>query len=329
MTTYGKEISKRHTSAARAETRIKAEMTRGLGAAAAARTLRRRKANKDDHEEATELQQLIAFEEGASPSSRASEGPSRGLRSAEAHRLRGSRYSRGCSSTSLTLQIIPCVELLDAMPEDTLTIEVAASASLAEVKAKIAELYGIVVEAQKLQLTAARGDECFADTIPAAWASRLGPLHLLPVESSERQQIGEFQELQVLSEAQATVHAVVQSLHGVSYTIRVLRPKLVGGRAAGRSIELEVDALCLVGDLLAAVEAELFGHAVGTEPVVLRADGRDLPFDLPLHFAGVRDGDTVLLAIPAGHSLSDASDSEPDEFDKGMQDWAAQAAMCR
>lgn len=222
-------------------------------------------------------------------------------------------------------------------------MEVAAAATIGELKAQIAALYGVPADEQRLQLSFTPSDECFADSIPAAWAARLGQLHLVPSPNfdlaDEGSQPGRearatyFHGLEELCQTQAAAHAVAQSLQGATYHVHVLCPKLLGSRLEGQSLTLEVDALCLVEDLLSAVDRECFGDAAGSQPLVLSTEGRVLPTDLPLHFVGVRDGERLLLTR-LGDFRSDSEreedddnddddDSDADSFDNYMQSWAA------
>lgn len=208
-----------------------------------------------------------------------------------------------------------------------MVVEVPAAATIRQVKDHIADLYGIPIEAQKLQLTSDASDECFADQVPAAWASRLGTLHLLQggnVDELDQgqgmeQKEGYYQELEVFEDARTTAHAVVESLEGVIYQIQVLC------RRSNQSLTLEVDAMCSVGEVLLAAVNELLGETAGSEDLALFfSDGRQLPTDLPLHFAGVRDREALLLRPDGAENSTEESDGEDmDPFDDYIQSWAA------
>eukprot|EP00930_Biecheleria_cincta_P099109 TRINITY_DN90754_c0_g1_i1.p1 TRINITY_DN90754_c0_g1~~TRINITY_DN90754_c0_g1_i1.p1 ORF type:complete len:289 (-),score=63.19 TRINITY_DN90754_c0_g1_i1:192-1058(-) len=122
--------------------------------------------------------------------------------------------------------------------------------------------------------------------------------------------------------------AVVESLRGVTYHLRVVRPEAAGGRAAGKRIELKLEALMLVGDAQAISAAKLLGRFAGREPAYLSFAGQVLPPDLPLHFAGIGDGDTLLLLADAGCDVLRTNDSDSgaesdvDSWDRAMLRWA-------
>lgn len=124
--------------------------------------------------------------------------------------------------------------------------------------------------------------------------------------------------------------AVVESLRGVTYQLRVVRPEAAGGRAAGKRVELKLEALMLVGDAQTMSAAKLLGRFAGREPAYLSFAGQVLPPDMPLHFAGIGDGDTLLLVADAGcdvlnASVSDSeaeSDVDVDPWDRAMLRWA-------
>lgn len=225
----------------------------------------------------------------------------------------------------------------DQHQNPALTVEVPATATVGQVKAKIEELYGIASHAQRLQHTPEPSDECFADRVSVAWASRLGSLYLLPAEQSnhsyDSDQSDEEVEVlpqedgrvKVLQDAQPALQEIVQSLEGITYHVHVMLPVLVGGSVDKQMMTLEADAMCLVRDLLAAAKAEFFGERADCYPAILVSDeGRELPLDLPLHFVGVRDGETIILShsrIPSCDSYGEDEDSDP--FDCYMQHWAA------
>merc|ERR1712217_530690 len=91
--------------------------------------------------------------------------------------------------------------------------------------------------------------------------------------------------------------ALEESLKGIRYTVRFLRPESAGGLAPGKNIQLTLPALMQMATVQAEVEAQLFG-GVGREtlPVLLTFNGRTLPPNTLLHFTGVSNGDTVIVA---------------------------------
>lgn len=217
---------------------------------------------------------------------------------------------------------------MHGLTAETLTVEVPAAATIGQLKDQIAELYGVPVCEQRLQASARPGDACFGDSVPVAWAARLGQLHLVPghKDSDTGSEAGVVEGLEVLQQAQATVHEVAQSVQGATYHVHVSCPLMGSSLGESPSLTLEVEALCLVGDLLSESVKELFGDIAGLCPLVLSAEGRALPSDLPLHFVGVRDGDTLLLTQPfplQGDSEDDGDDTDSESFDDYMQAWAA------
>ncbi|CAE6915926.1 unnamed protein product [Symbiodinium sp. CCMP2592] len=89
-----------------------------------------------------------------------------------------------------------------------------------------------------------------------------------------------------------------ECLRHVEYDLRVVRPEDAGGKAAGKAVQLRLGALTPGFDVQAAAEAALLG-AVGQEPAFLSFAGRVLPPFLPIHSAGVGDGDTLVLLAHA------------------------------
>merc|ERR1712113_376624 len=101
----------------------------------------------------------------------------------------------------------------------------------------------------------------------------------------------------------------------------------IAGNTSKNTMSLTLDALAFVGEVQAKIEQEMFGCA-GKVAVHLTFNGHMLPPDIPVHFAGIRDGDTLVVA--AGNSVlneeeddeDDDSDSD-DSFDDALQNWAA------
>jgi len=224
-------------------------------------------------------------------------------------------------------------------PEDVWQVEVPRSASALELKQQILELYGVPVEAQRLQCTPSPEDECLDDQ--AVVAHVLGtsarvqsadvPLHLLPSASWLDGVSSSLRRQQDASQAAADAdeqRAFIESLRGVSYRLQIVRPEAAGGRAAGKRVELKLEALMLAGNAKAIAEAQLLGRASGREPAYLMFAGQVLPPEISLHFAGVADGDTLLLAANPGldilHKIDSESeaDSDADSLEAGMQRWA-------
>merc|ERR1719464_2696241 len=98
-----------------------------------------------------------------------------------------------------------------------------------------------------------------------------------------------------MQESIETSAALEESLKDVTYKVHFQRPKEAGGKAKGKKVTLSVDALALVCNVQEMVEVELFG-ATGAEPAFLTLEGKLLPANAPLHYAGVEDGKTVIVA---------------------------------
>jgi hypothetical protein len=126
-----------------------------------------------------------------------------------------------------------------------------------------------------------------------------------------------FQECDSRETLLATRMALEASLQGVTYSVRFFRPDDAGGVAAGRSVDLRLDALSLLGNVKLIVEMELFGSA-GQEPAHLTFNGQCLPPDVPLHCLGIDDGDTIIVASVDPQLLS-----EEDFSDDPVLRWAA------
>merc|ERR1712129_623704 len=146
-------------------------------------------------------------------------------------------------------------------------------------------------------------------------------LHLLPTVEGKSTTRGEPSAVDVGGiQLEDTVdHAGVQ----------FVRPHDCGGRAAGRSITLQLDPMALAGDVQAMVEIQLFG-SVGMESVVLVFNGEPLLPDMPIQLAGVGDKSTVVVddmpyrAADMGGYRDDGCESHGSgSFDDAMQSWAS------
>lgn len=222
------------------------------------------------------------------------------------------------TSTSHTLGLaIICSSLWsEGDEEDIWHVEVAATASIAEVKSKITEVYGVPEAMQRLQAGPDPGDACFNGTTLATDLAQQ-PFYLLPAandgdprpEQYNEEGFGAEQDLDdpeiEMQEQAEAARALQESLQGVMYKVNFLRPDGAGGHAAGKRVCLELDALAMVCDAQAMVEVELFG-AAGSEPAHLAFNGQPLPPQIPLHCAGIGDGDTVIVessTLPEGHEF--------------------------
>jgi len=201
--------------------------------------------------------------------------------------------------------------------EDVWQVEVPATATVADLKAKIEELYEVPIQAQQLALASGapaeaalsgdakaetlEGKKVYLDPAPSGtMEAAMDPLFggLMPGGSPDEEAAfaGMAEALMgAAQEAQEVDQALMESLQGVTYKVNFERPSDVGGCAAGKKVQLDLDALALAGDVQQMVEVELFG-AVDKEPVFLVFEGRPLMPQIPLFHAGIEDGKTVVVA---------------------------------
>jgi len=190
--------------------------------------------------------------------------------------------------------------------EDVWPVEILGTATLAELKVKIEELYEVPVQVQKLTRASDPSTPALEDNVKVETLEHQR-VYLLPamftlgelgMPSPEQQSAfaGMAQAfLGPLQESMEVNAAMQESLKDVTYKVHFQRPREAGGRAAGKTITLNVDALALVGTVQEMVEVEFFG-ATGAEPTFLTLEGRLLPPYAPLHYASVEDGKTVTVA---------------------------------
>merc|ERR1719343_1748682 len=95
-----------------------------------------------------------------------------------------------------------------------------------------------------------------------------------------------------LQEAAEANQAVLESLQGVAYHVTFERPQDAGGKAAGKKVRLQVDALAQMDVVQQMVEVEMFGE-IGKEPAFLVFQGTPLPPHIMLFNAGIQEGSTV------------------------------------
>lgn len=191
--------------------------------------------------------------------------------------------------------------------EDVWPVEVGPGATMADLKAAIEELYEIPQQAQRLATVDANGDaKDIEDSLLVSKLERQR-VHLFPAPNPMEDMFLDGGQADVdgmaaglealLGAAQESMQvnaAIEESLRGVMYKVTFYRPEDSGGRAAGRSVALEVDALALVQDAQQMAELELFG-AAGAEPAYPFFEGRPLPPQLPLFHAGIEDKKVVEL----------------------------------
>jgi hypothetical protein len=193
--------------------------------------------------------------------------------------------------------------------EDLWQVEVLGTATVRELKAKIEELYEVPQQAQRLslgsgdtepaleeesQVEALAGKRVYLN--PVALTDLLGGGLGAPPPEAEAALTGMAEALMgAAREAQETDEALRQSLQGVTYKVTFERPQEAGGRAAGKRVCLELDALAQVETVQQMVEIELFG-AAGAEPAFLLFQSLPLPPHISLFHAGVVDGKTVVVS---------------------------------
>mmetsp|Transcript_147220 Transcript_147220/g.256947 ORF Transcript_147220/g.256947 Transcript_147220/m.256947 type:complete len:360 (-) Transcript_147220:74-1153(-) len=225
--------------------------------------------------------------------------------------------------------------------EDLLKLDIDGTATVAEVKQRIALIYGIPEAHQQLQRTAELGDSTLPDYTPVPDVAKQ-PIYLLPTdvaaeaapewaahqEEIEALQRYEMQQQKAMEEQEAMARSVAESLQGVRYTLKFAlaegAPEGASSSNQDGSISFQVDALAYVGDVQAMVENQMFG-TVGQVPLCLVANGQALPPQLPLHFAGVTDGATVSVVRPRpGYMCGrEEEDSESgDSLHDAMLQWA-------
>lgn len=196
--------------------------------------------------------------------------------------------------------------------EDVWQVEVAAAATVADLKAKIEELYDVPVHAQLLRQAGGPGagegpsleDTVAVETLPSRLYLYPTPMSMglgagLGGESSPEEEAAMAGMAEALmgavQEAEEVDQALMESLQGVTYKVTFERPQEAGGQAAGKKVRLDLDALALVGDVQQMVEVEMFGE-VGKEPAFLVFEGRLMPPPAPLFHVGIEDGKTVVVA---------------------------------
>jgi len=221
--------------------------------------------------------------------------------------------------------------------EDTWLVEVGPTATVADLKVTIEQLYDVSYESQLLSTK--RYDylayrEALQDTLPIDGFAKqkiyLFPspdaIERLALNGQRRVVEGEvdFQFAGGAGQAPIAVTqgtpladqenaelntALEESLRGVTYQVNFHRPESAGGAAAGRRLCLAIDALALVDDVQQLVELELFG-AVGVEPAFLHLGGTALLPTVTFFQAGVQDGATVEVSTepPAYYGVTVTED---------------------
>jgi hypothetical protein len=235
----------------------------------------------------------------------------------------------------------------DGETEDEWQVEVDEDGTVADVKRQIEELDQFPMPYQRLQVDDNHVTPCFEDSVDVRELRRYERIYLHPQSPEDMGEIGNPTMLAAVEpeelaaehmlkeefmaaiaqeqENRETLVALLASLDNVTYNVRFLRPQSAGGVAAGKSVVLQVGALALVGDVQDLVEMELFGRSMqDTEGVALCLNDEPLPLDAPLHFVGVTDGVTVVVAaeIPRPEEKDSAN-----SFDDAVQSWARDGSV--
>lgn len=215
--------------------------------------------------------------------------------------------------------------------EDVFKVEILRAATVGGLRQRIAELYGLPEAAQRLQRTPDFGGAPLRDTTPVTELVHK-PVFLFPAGADLEEPIdgasSDFENAPCSrsqrrrcedrggeeNERDALMRGMVESLQGVTYNVRVVLPEVASGTF---SRCLTLDAMALVGDVLAMLEVEMTGHTAELS-MMLVSNGQALPPSAPLHFAGVRDGDTLAVVLhgsglPGPDVAAEDSDSEDDD----------------
>lgn len=273
---------------------------------------------------------------GASPSS-SSESPGSSDAGCDISNGLSSRGACAAAQDVVVLTIVRSCLWADGAGEDVWKVEVDSKATIAELKARIADLYEVPKEEQRLQRTKDPNDHCLPDSARIGELGRQ-PVYLLPVAagspapdlsdihlemvqdeeaSDEERESQFFERLQAQEQQQA---ALVESLEKVTYGVHiVLDASLAKGNVP--PLHLTLAALAPVGSAQESAEVKFFGIA-GERPFCIVFNGQPLPPNYPLHFAGVRDGDTLVLATGSPIFYDEDEDSDSDSLDDGMLAWA-------
>mmetsp|Transcript_113914 Transcript_113914/g.302709 ORF Transcript_113914/g.302709 Transcript_113914/m.302709 type:complete len:306 (-) Transcript_113914:92-1009(-) len=249
----------------------------------------------------------------------------------------GAAYGSACAAAedSSVLTVVCSSLWSEAGTEELWKVEVRSSANVAELKARIAALYDIPTKVQRIQRTADPGDPCFPDTAPVRDFARQ-PVYLLPIQAALEARGARAEELDGIhldvggpdrcaaeQEQMEAMRAMAESLQGVTYNVTIIRPRDPMGAFKEASVKLRLDALALVGNVQAIVEAEMLGPEAGQRQWCLLCNGQALPPNIPLHFAGIGEGATLIL-VPGGPPCAeeDGYDSDSDSLDDAILNWA-------
>lgn len=192
--------------------------------------------------------------------------------------------------------------------EDAWQVEVPRGATIAELKAKVAELYEVPVELQEIRRDV--DSASLADTDPLDTDPRLNEdvLHLLvkgqqgPLGALFGGDMSGLMNMaqgflgnlaNVVNESAQMNEAMEQSLADVTYNLNVVLPGRAG--KADTRCKLPLSAMAFVGDVTEAARLEL--NIGSAQHFQLTYGGQALPESMTVHAAGLRDGDTLLAQV--------------------------------
>jgi hypothetical protein len=218
--------------------------------------------------------------------------------------------------------------------EDTLKVEILRCLDVAALRQLLEHLYDIPEASQRLQRTPDVGGQRLRSSTPLAELVHQ-PIFLMPADVDEDDTVeygSDFRdhgegEIRADEEEQAAMaRGMMESLRGVTYQVNIILPEGIASASASRTLSL--DALARVGDVQVMLEVEMTG-CVGKVPLMMVFNGKALPPEVPLHFAGIRDQSSLSmvlitpemmrsLGVP-GHAI-DEVDSEDDD---PVLNWAA------
>eukprot|EP00746_Dinoflagellata_sp_MGD_P013915 gnl/MRDRNA2_/MRDRNA2_130286_c0_seq1.p1 gnl/MRDRNA2_/MRDRNA2_130286_c0~~gnl/MRDRNA2_/MRDRNA2_130286_c0_seq1.p1 ORF type:complete len:246 (-),score=43.63 gnl/MRDRNA2_/MRDRNA2_130286_c0_seq1:64-801(-) len=208
-------------------------------------------------------------------------------------------------STHVTITLY-CPASINAA-EDTWQVEVRRDATIADLKAQVAELYEVPVELQEICRDV--DSHPLPDTDPVA-CENYDVLHLRvqqpqlfggSIDGMMNAAQGLFSNLMGMAqEAQEMDAALQQSLADVTYNLVVVLPGRSG--QVEKRCTMPLSAVALISEVTEAARLEL--NIPSDQPFQLTYLGQALPHWVTIHGAGLTDGDTILAHIS---DVSDAS----------------------
>lgn len=242
----------------------------------------------------------------------------------------------GAAAAATGTLILPIVRsplwLPEGGAEETWQLTVPRHAKMADVKSAISRIYKIPESAMRLQAKQTPGEPCLPDDACVDSAALLKKtIHLLPTEEFMREAVAaaalEEQCEAEACEAAEAAEALQRRLADAVYKLRFVAAEDAGERVAGQDITLDIPALAPVGEVQARVECAIFGGEA-ERPRGLCFVFRDevLPPQIPVSYAGVVDGDTLIIYDSAAcfNEAGADDESETDSLDDGILTWAFQ-----